>query len=67
MAKIIDEWEVPNEGTILTLDEDTPFRPYWHYVIDGVEYEPVMVYDMGENVIAIKAYGSFIGKTVEFK
>ena len=37
MAKIIDEWEVPNEGTILTLDEDTPFRPYWHYVIDGVE------------------------------
>ena len=47
MARVIDEWEIPNEGTILTLDEDTPFRPYWHYVIDGVEYEPVIVYDLG--------------------
>ena len=56
-----------NRYTVLTLDEDTPFRPWWHYVIDGVEYEPVMVYDMGENVIAINEPGSFIGKMVEFK
>ncbi len=67
MTKIIDEWRLLDKYTILTLDEDTPFRPYWHYVIDGVEYEPVMVYDMGENVIAINEPGSFIGKTVEFK
>ncbi len=67
MAKIIDEWEIPNEGIILTLDEDAPFRPYSHYVIDGVKYDPLIVYDMGKNVIAVKACGGFIGKTVEFK
>ena len=65
MAKIIDEWRVLDRCTILTLDENAP--SYWYFVIDGVKYEPVMVYDMGENVIAIKEPGSFIGKTVEFK
>lgn len=67
MAKIIDEWRIPNEGTILTLDEEVPFKTFLHYVIDGVEYDPKIIYDAGKKVIAIKAYGSFIGKTVEFK
>lgn len=66
MRKIIDEWVV-RKYTILTLDEELPRQAIWHYVIDGVEYEPVIVYDMGKNVIAIEADGGFIGKTVEFK
>ena len=67
MAKVIDEWQIQSEGTILTLDEKTPNKPYKKYVINGIEYEPKIVYDMGDNVIGINAYGSFVGKTVEFK
>lgn len=67
MRKIIDEWVVANKYTIFTLDEDVPHQPIWHYVIDDVEYDPVIVYDMGKNIIAIEAVGSFIGKTVEFR
>lgn len=48
MRKIIDEWVVANKYTIFTLDEDVPHQPIWHYVIDGVEYDPVIVYDMGK-------------------
>ncbi len=69
MRKIIDEWVVGNKYTILTLDEDLPRQAIWYYVIDGVEYVPVIVYDMGKNIIGIEkvAADSFIGKTVEFK
>ncbi len=67
MAKVIDEWQIPNEGTILILDENVPFKTYLRYTIDGMEYEPEIIYDAGKHAIAIKAYGSFIGKTVEFK
>lgn len=69
MRKIIDEWVVGNKYTILTLDEDLPHQAIWHYVIDGVEYDPVIVYDMGKSIIGIEkvAADSFIGKTVEFK
>lgn len=66
MRKIIDEWVV-RKYTILTLDEEVPHQAIWYYVIDGVEYEPVIAYDMGKNIIAIEANGGFIGKTVEFK
>lgn len=67
MRKIIDEWIVGNKYTVLTLDEDVPHQSIWHYVIDGVEYDPVIAYDVGKNIIAIEKVGSFIGKTVEFK
>lgn len=66
MAKVVDEWRLQDKYTILTLDEERPNKSYRKYVVDGVEYEPEIVYDMGKNVIGIKATGDFIGKTVEF-
>lgn len=52
--------------TLLDLDEMPELGiGYRKYRIDGVEYEPVIVYDLPNN-IGIKAQGGFVGKIVEF-
>lgn len=68
MCKVIGEWKPIKEKNlyVLTLDSPKPHKPYWKYRIDGENYEPVMIYDMGEKVIGVKGTGNFVGKEVEF-
>ncbi len=66
MKTVIDEWKL---GQILVLFLDKPLDglpPFSKYRIDGKEYDPVPVYDMGDKVIAIKSDFHFKGKVVEF-
>ena len=63
MGRIINELHV-NEYTILKLD-NIPNGNYKKYKIDGVEFEPISIYD-AENCIAIQANDIFTGKVVEF-
>ena len=63
MSKIIDEICI-NEYLVLKLDS-MPKAPHKKYRIDGVDFEPIPVYD-AINCIAIISYGHFIGNTVEF-
>lgn len=65
MTKVISQFAVPDEGTILQLDGPTPMAPYSKYRIDGVDYEPVLVYDL-PLCIGIRESGDFVGKTIEF-
>lgn len=50
---------------VLFLEADTPLINYRKLVIDGKEYEPVIVYDLPQS-IAIEAKGDFVGKEIEF-
>ena len=51
--------------TVLRLDDAIPRLPHKKYLIDGVVYDIVSMYD-AVNCIAIEASGGFVGKTVEF-
>ncbi len=66
MRTVIDEWKVgPN--MVLFLDKPLDgLPPFWKYRIEGKEYDPVSVYDLGDKVIAIKSDLHFKGKVVEF-
>lgn len=64
MYKIICEWIV-GKYTVLELNQNLPKEQYRKYRIDGVDYDPVPVYDLPRN-IAVEARGSFKGKEVEF-
>lgn len=63
MSTVIDEFGV-KEYTVLKLDS-LPKVPYRKYRIAGKEYDVIPMYD-AQNCIAIKAKGTFLGKTVEF-
>lgn len=63
MSTVIDEFQV-KEYTVLKLDSLSK-APYRKYKIEGEEYDVIPMYD-APNCIAIKAKGSFLGKTVEF-
>lgn len=66
MLKIVDEFQI-GKYMVLKLDgniQDT--KDYRKYRIDGKIYNPVPVYDMGNNVIAVESENSFFGKTVDF-
>lgn len=64
MRKIIDEFTI-NSYKVLILNDELPKKPYRKYVIDGVLFEPVSVYDASK-CIAIESTETFVGKTVEF-
>ena len=51
--------------TALQLDSEIPQIPFSKYLIDGISYVAVPVYDLPRH-IAIEATGEFVGKTVEF-
>lgn len=63
MCQIIHEIHL-DEYTILRMDQ-LPNKAYSKFRIDGIEYEPVPIYD-APNCIACKSKDSFEGKTVEF-
>ena len=62
--KIVYEFEVNDNITALAIDRPIKEMHYNKYLIDGVEYEPVIFYDAPRGV-AIKGKGSFVGKTLE--
>lgn len=51
--------------TVLILDVETSHIRYRKLMIDGKEYEPVIVYDLPQS-IAIEAKGNFVGKEIKF-
>lgn len=63
MNKVIDEFQV-KEYMVLKLDYLSK-DSYRKYRIAGKEYNAIPMYD-APNCIAIKAKGTFLGKTVEF-
>ena len=63
MSKVIEEFRV-KEYMVLKLDSLSK-NPYSKYRIEGKEYNAIPMYD-APNCIAIKAKGTFLGKTVEF-
>lgn len=63
MSTVIDEFHV-REYAVLKLDTLSK-DPYRKYKIEGEEYDVIPMYD-APNCIAIKAQGTFLGKTVEF-
>jgi hypothetical protein len=64
MCKVISEFRVKNYA-VLKLDEDRPLKKYSKYLIDGVEYEIVPVYD-APRCIAIESNDSFLNKEIKF-
>lgn len=63
MSRVIDEFRI-NQYTVLKLDV-MPTKIYKKYRIEGVDLEPVPLYDMPQ-CIAVLSEQSFIGKVVEF-
>ncbi len=63
MSKVVDEFKL-GRYAVLKLD-GMPKTRHRKYKIDGVEFEPIPIYDTYQ-CIAIEAEGSFLGKTVEF-
>lgn len=63
MSKIVDELHV--EGYAVLKLDGIPNGNYKKYRIDGIEFEPVSIYD-AENCIAIQSNDTFVGKVVEF-
>lgn len=65
MIRVIKELRLGNK-LILSLDQPKPQKEYWKYRISGKEYQPIMVYDMGDAAIAVESEVSLVGKEVEF-
>lgn len=51
--------------TALEVNQELPLKSYHKYRIDGIDYDPVPVFDLPRH-IAIEAQGNFRGKIVEF-
>ena len=64
MYKILNGWIV-GKYTLLELDQDLPEKSYDKYLIDGICYKPIPVYDLPRH-IAIEGNGDFKEKTVKF-
>ncbi len=65
MRKVVSQFRIADEYTVLQLDGHIPMKPHRKYLIDGAAFELVSVYDL-PNCIAIRESGEFVGKTVEF-
>lgn len=63
MSKIVDELHV--KGYVILKLDSIPNGNYKKYKIDGIEFEPISIYD-AENCIAIQSNDTFVGKAVEF-
>lgn len=64
MYEIVSEWSI-GKYVALEVNQELPLKSYRKYRIDGIEYDPVPVFDLPRH-IAIEAQGNFKGKTVEF-
>ena len=66
MCKVKDEIVV-KQYRLLGLDEPVPLTSFRLYKISGQDFEPVIVYDGGNDCIAIYDTGeSMLGKEVQF-
>lgn len=64
MCTVISEFKIKNYA-VLKLDEDKPLKKYSKYLIDGLEFEIIPVYD-APRCIAIESDKSFLNKEVRF-
>ncbi|QAA34014.1 hypothetical protein [Clostridium manihotivorum] len=64
MCTVIAEFRI-NNYAVLRLDKDILFRKYSKYLIDGVEFHIVPIYDL-TRCIAIESDKSFLNKEVKF-
>lgn len=64
MKKVLSDFSV-GKYRILKLDGEIPKKKYTKFLIGGVEYKPVPIYD-AVNCIAIESSDEFIGKQVDF-
>lgn len=63
---IMKQWNLPGDIACLTLSRNIPKETYYKYRIGEKTFEPISVYDMDKNIIAIKTKTNLIGQTVEF-
>ena len=63
MSKVIDCFKVENY-MVLKVDE-MPKRGYDKFRIEGIEFDPVPIYDMPQ-CIAIESNKQFLNKVIEF-
>lgn len=52
--------------TSLSLSDDIPNRSWRKLLIDGVQYDPVPIFDAGNDCIAIHGNIDLTGKDIEF-
>lgn len=64
MIKIVKQLDA-RENTLLILSSPVPNILFHTLLIDGKEYEPVIVYDM-PNAIGVPGDGDFEGKEIKF-
>lgn len=64
MCTVVSEFKV-KDYLVLKLDNDVPLKKYTKYLIDGICFDIVPIYD-APRCIAIKASSSFINKKVKF-
>ena len=50
---VVNSWKI-GEYTVLELEDDCPMYPYNKYWINGVIYDIIPLYDMGDKCIAVK-------------
>ena len=64
MIRIVDQFDV-GQNTLLILDSPVPLKLFTKLLIDGKEYEPLVVYDL-ENGIGIPTHGFYKNKEIIF-
>ena len=62
--KVNDSWHV-NGMTVLVLSDDLPSRGWNNLLLDGTAFAPILVMDMGDNVIAIDGEHDLKGREIE--
>jgi len=68
MDLIVDKWDV-DKYSLLTLDEYSPDKTHTNYEkleIDGIVYQPEIVYDMPNTVAILRIKDNLIGKKVNY-
>ncbi|MBS5285141.1 MAG: hypothetical protein ACLRVB_05605 [Blautia sp.] len=64
MSRVVDEFRI-SQYAVLKLDK-MPDEEHQKYRIDGIDFQPVPIYDMPDCIAIQSERGDFIGKTVEF-
>ncbi len=52
--------------TSLSLSDSVPNTKWERILIDGVEYDPIMIFDAGDDCIAINGNLDLTGKEIKF-
>ena len=66
MCKVLSEFSVGKKYKVLCVDEKPDVKQYSKYEIDGIRFDPVVVYDMPLGIAIKDTKDSFIGKEVNF-